>query len=119
MLPALDTEFASQHLRVLLSAWQAGMQSPLPFAPRTALAFLDKPEKAALVFEPGFAQRQGEGEEPCLARLHPDFASLAADGRFAEYTQQLFAPLLDWARSAQIDRRAGKQVLMGQEADDE
>ena len=119
VLPALDTEFASQHLRVLLSAWQAGMQSPLPFAPRTALAFLDKPEKAALVFEPGFAQRQGEGEEPCLARLHPDFASLAADGRFAEYAEQLFAPLLDWARSAQIDRRAGKQVLMGQEADDE
>ena len=41
--------------------------------------------------------QRGEREEPCLARVFPDFAALSADGRFEALAHSIHAPLLAWA----------------------
>jgi exodeoxyribonuclease V gamma subunit len=38
----------------------------------------------------------GEGQEACLARVFPDFASLAAHSDFAVATQRLYEPYRQW-----------------------
>ena len=43
-----------------------------------------------------FGGQPGEGTEACLARAFPDYASLAADGRFARLAQDLFGPFSEW-----------------------
>jgi exodeoxyribonuclease V gamma subunit len=95
-LSPLDREQALPAAQALLAAWLAGQQAPLPVAPRTALAWLSKPDKAADVYDGGF-RLTGEGREPCLAREFPDFDALAADGQFEHWTQTLFEPLARWA----------------------
>ena len=68
---------------------------PWPTAVRTGLAWLDDPGDpgtAAKVYDGG-EQHRGEGEEPCLARLVPDFETLQASPRFAAITEQLYEPL--------------------------
>ncbi|MDZ5456039.1 exodeoxyribonuclease V subunit gamma [Azohydromonas lata] len=101
-LQPLPQAEAAETLRVLLSLWRLGMQAPLPLACRTALAFVaeNKPDKAAEVYEGGgFSPVAPEGHEPCLARLYPDFETLAQDGRFADLAPQLYGPLAAWART--------------------
>lgn len=97
-LPAIEPDAAAGHLRDVLAAWRAGMQAPLPFAARTALAWV-KEGDAARAYEGGFNSPFKEVDEPCLARIYPDFDVLSADGRFAHYASRLFAPLDEWARS--------------------
>jgi exodeoxyribonuclease V gamma subunit len=70
------------------------MDAPLPVACKTALAQLADGDARA-VYEGGF-ELSGEVDELCLARLWPDFASLAADGRFLDVAQDLYGPLADW-----------------------
>ena len=91
----LPADRAMATLRDLLDAWREGMGQPLPVAPLTALAWLDggKPEQA---YEGGMFL-DGEGREPCLARLFPDFETLVADGRFEALAETLYGPLRDWA----------------------
>ena len=38
----------------------------------------------------------GEVQEPCLARVYPDFEALVHDGRFQHLAQQVYGPLLAW-----------------------
>jgi exodeoxyribonuclease V gamma subunit len=92
---AMPADRAMATLRDLLDAWREGMGQPLPVAPLTALALLDggKPEAA---YEGGMFL-DGEGREACLARVFPDFETLAADGRFEELAEVLYGPLRDWA----------------------
>lgn len=92
---AMPADRAMATLRDLFDAWREGMGQPLPVAPLTALAFLDggKPEAA---YEGGLFL-DGEGREACLARVFPDFETLAADGRFEEFAEILYGPLRDWA----------------------
>ena len=101
VVPPLDADLARQHLHALLEAWHAGMCDPLPFTARTALAELSKPGSGRQLYDGGF-NTGGEAEEPCLARVYPDFAALCADGRFEAYTTALFAPLFAWAQQAEV-----------------
>ena len=101
----MDTATAQAQLQTLLEVWLQGMQSPLPLPLRTALALAaelqtGKPADLANVYEgdehsPGFA----DVNDPCLARLYPDFDSLEADDRFRALTEAVFLPLLDWVQT--------------------
>jgi exodeoxyribonuclease V gamma subunit len=93
-LPADD---ALALLHTLLECWRDGMTAPLPLACNTALAWVAGVD-AALAYD-GSARSHGEVEEACLARLFPDFESLADDGRFATLAQLLFGPMLEWTRN--------------------
>ena len=89
---------AAAALQTLMQAWRDGMVSPLPLAARTALALLAGGDPVG-VYEGRSFPRGGqpaEGDEPCLARLYPDFESLAADGRFGAAAEALFGPMLRW-----------------------
>jgi exodeoxyribonuclease V gamma subunit len=82
-------------LSTLLDAWRQGMEAPLPVAVRTGLAFVDE-RNPAMAYE-GSDHAIGEVEEACLARCHPDFESLSADGRFETLAIELYGPLSTWA----------------------
>lgn len=99
-LPPLAQDAAATHLQNLLAAWKDGMAAPLPVVARTALAELNQ-GKGAATYDRGF-NTTGEVEEPCLARVFPDFDALRADGRFDIYKDMLFAPLLAWASAAEV-----------------
>lgn len=83
----------------LLLAWQEGMAEPLPLALNTGLAWVTGKPDVAPVYEGGPFLERAEGDEPCLARLFPDFAALSADGRFELLAQRLYGPLQEWAVS--------------------
>ena len=38
----------------------------------------------------------GEVEDPCMARMYPDFEALTEDGRFETLARQVYAPLKNW-----------------------
>ena len=115
-LQPLPQDAAQAQLRVLISAWQAGMAAALPVAPRTALAWAAAPAAAEAVYDGGF-DADGEGREPCLARLYPDFAALSEDGQFAAWADALYAPLQAWAGDhASVQRHAAEEAAG---ADDE
>ncbi|MDD4886062.1 MAG: exodeoxyribonuclease V subunit gamma, partial [Thiomonas sp.] len=99
-LPPLEKDVAIHHLHALLAAWKQGMDAPLPIAARTALAELTG-GKGAATYDGGF-NTAGEVEEPCLARVFPDFDALRADGRFDQYKDTLFQPLADWADAVEV-----------------
>jgi len=86
---------AQATLRMLLSLWLLGMQAPLPLPPKTALAQLK--DKGPIAQYEGSFMQTGENDEPCLARMFPDFEALSAEGRFQSLARQVYAPLLDWA----------------------
>ncbi|CUB00185.1 exodeoxyribonuclease V subunit gamma [Thiomonas bhubaneswarensis] len=99
-VPPLGKDEATGHLLALLQAWHDGMREPLPFTARTALADL-KDGKGQQAYDGGF-NNAPEVQEPCLARMFPGYAALAADGRLAAYTATLFKPLFDWAQQATV-----------------
>lgn len=91
----------------LLDVWEQGMLRPLAVACRTALAWLaareqfpDQPDKAdeaaRTCYEGGHTSR-GEGQDAALARLFPDWDTLAADPNFAQWAERLYEPLRAWA----------------------
>lgn len=96
-LAPLDPVQAQLELSNLLACWEEGMQRPLPVALDTAIALLTE-QKPGKVYDgddyspfPGEVQR-----EPCLARLWPEFARLAAEPEWEAWAQRLYAPLLAW-----------------------
>ncbi|MGC8806993.1 MAG: exodeoxyribonuclease V subunit gamma [Thiomonas sp.] len=99
-LPPLEQRVAQAHLQVLLEAWNAGMAAPLPVPARTALAQLQ--QGAGEATYDGGSNTSGEVEEPCLARMFPDFDALRADGRFDRWKDALFQPLLDWTQTCRV-----------------
>ncbi|MFM2121114.1 MAG: hypothetical protein RL722_2582, partial [Pseudomonadota bacterium] len=102
-LQPLPLDEALAQLHTLMAAWAEGMQRPLPLACRTALAALEG-DDAETAYEGAdhAGALPGEVEEPCLARLYPDFDSLSADGRFAALAEQLYRPLLEWSTSSRV-----------------
>ncbi len=98
----LPQDEAQALLADLMQAWLEGMNEPLPFAAKTALAQVMDESKAAAAYDgasftpSGYDRPGGEVEEASLARLFPDFAALSADGRFAAYAQRLYGPINDW-----------------------
>ena len=90
----VEPQQAMQTLRMLLSIWLSGMHAPLPLPLKTALAFcLQKNPQAQ--YEGGYMQ-SGEVEEPCMARVYPDFEALQSDGSFAQLALQVYEPLQAW-----------------------
>lgn len=86
---------AKNTLSLLLTLWQSGMNAPLPLPPKTALAWLTDKNPASQ-YEGGYLQR-GDVEEPCMARIFPDYEALTADGRFEVLAEGVYRPLLAWA----------------------
>lgn len=102
-IPPMEPEPARAVLSTLAQTWRTGMESPLPVAIRTALAFVADADPAS-VYEgkEGDPFSRPEVRDPCLARCHPDFESLEADGRFEELAMTLYAPLAQWAQTLTV-----------------
>lgn len=111
--PALNE--AQEAVQALLQGWQRSMllhsapadhspaPAPLPVACMAALEWLqnnedERDDNAALVYEGDGHFNAGEVAEACLARMFPDFEALSADGQFAYWAEQLYAPLLHWVQ---------------------
>jgi exodeoxyribonuclease V gamma subunit len=101
-LAPLEQSAAASALRELLSTWRDGMTTPLPFAIKTALAFVadEHGRSAALQYEGSYNVPQGECDEFGLRKLFPDYRALTEDGRFATHARRLAGPLLEWSRSS-------------------
>jgi exodeoxyribonuclease V gamma subunit len=39
---------------------------------------------------------RGEVDEPCMARIYPDFEALTESGRFEQLAREVYGPLLEW-----------------------
>lgn len=92
----VPAEAASATLRMLLALWRQGMNAPLPLPPKTALAWLAN--KDAVAQYEGSFMSTGEVDEPCLARMFPDFDALTEDGRFDDLAKQVYGELLAWVK---------------------
>lgn len=95
--PARAEAMAS--LTALMQACREGLggDSPLPTAVKTGVAWLSKPETARAAYEGQFRSPvPGEGQEACLARVFPDFASLAGHPDFETATRRLYEPYQQW-----------------------
>ncbi len=99
---AMTPEQASPVLAGLLQLWFDGMQSPLPLPLKTGIALaaeLVGPNGPEQVYEgTEYDSSRAEVNEPCLARLYPSYEALAADGRLQQLAEQIYAPLLKWAK---------------------
>ncbi|GIZ53695.1 RecBCD enzyme subunit RecC [Noviherbaspirillum aridicola] len=104
VLSPLEPAEAQVTLSGLLHAWKQGMRQPLPTACRTGLTLVDGGSAAqcAQCYDGGYDNRPPAeaGEDACLARLWPDFDSLAADPGWESASRQLYGPLADWAGRA-------------------
>ncbi|MCG2584015.1 exodeoxyribonuclease V subunit gamma [Massilia sp. TS11] len=98
LLAPAEPEAARGILRALLALWRANLDAPLPTACLTGLAVITqgKPRQA---YESG-DQHTGEGEDPALARLWPDYASLAAEPAHTSVSQALYGAFADWLAEA-------------------
>ncbi|MBW1988077.1 MAG: exodeoxyribonuclease V subunit gamma [Deltaproteobacteria bacterium] len=91
----LSAEDAGEELAALLSLYEQGLCSPLPFFPRSSLAFAKKVHKeeseAAAFSAARKAWDGGEGEDPYFSWC---FGSDPLDGAFAEASCRVFLPML-------------------------
>ncbi|QJE01673.1 exodeoxyribonuclease V subunit gamma [Massilia forsythiae] len=90
----LDPDAARAALSRLAALWRANLDRPLEVACKTALAHLQGGD-ARETYDGGF-ELDGEVIDPCLARLWPEFALLAASGGWPGVAQELYGPLADW-----------------------
>jgi exodeoxyribonuclease V gamma subunit len=62
------------------------------------------------VYEGGF-ELSGEVDDPCLARLWPDFAALTSSGEWPALAEQLYGGLVNWLeRHVQVTKLDGEQA---------
>lgn len=95
----LQQEEAVEILGAWLSAWRVGLECPLPVALSTAMVWLEKEDqdKARTQYEGDDYVGGGEcRQNAALARHYPSFASLTASGEFADWSEQLYRPLLTY-----------------------
>lgn len=100
LLAPLPQAEAGERLGELLVARQAGMNTPLPVAAKTAFAWLaqEDPDKALAAATRAY---EGDGqisygersESLALARQYRDFAALALDETFEGWCETLYRPL--------------------------
>ncbi|WP_211364222.1 exodeoxyribonuclease V subunit gamma [Propionivibrio limicola] len=106
----LDPEAAKKHFHALVESYVAGLRSPLPLAPKTGFAWLEKqgtPFEGALAdcqqkavknarekYEDGY-NYQGEcSQNDYLKRCYPTFEAFWSTGQFTHYCEVLYAPLM-------------------------
>ena len=91
---------ATDTLLGLMQDWQGGLAGdrPIPAALRTGLAWLAGGEdKARTAYEGAEGGRStGEVEDPCLARLFPDFDRLSSAEGYAITNLRLYGPYRQW-----------------------
>jgi len=93
MAPIAQAE-AQATLERLATLWRDNLDHPLPVACKTALAQLQEGDPRE-IYDGGFELR-GEVEDPCLARLWPEFALLRASGGWPDVAEALYGPLVAW-----------------------
>ncbi|MFL6710694.1 MAG: exodeoxyribonuclease V subunit gamma [Massilia sp.] len=91
----LEQAAALADLSKLVALWRRNLDAPLPVACATSLALLAE-QDAKAVYEGSFQIAGEAAREPCLARLWPDFATLAAQPEALPMAEALYAPLLAW-----------------------
>lgn len=124
LLRPLPTELAHAAWGDLLLAWEQGLNRPLPFAPRSAAAWLAQGgavhgsadaaarEAARKVYETQDARQRQFAEvrsSQDLARVFPSFDALWAGGEFADWCLRLMQPLNDAVVRAGEPASAGPQ----------
>jgi exodeoxyribonuclease V gamma subunit len=95
-LAPLDTGAARDGLANIAGLWRANLDRPLAVACKTALAQLAGGDPRE-VYDGGF-EISGEVDDPCLARLWPEFAVLRAAGDWPRTAELLYGPLAAWLR---------------------
>ncbi len=105
----LDAEAARDTLAMLLASWREGMLQPLPAPCKTALHLCQEGDNGLAAAYEGGHQISGEAsQEPCLARLWPDFLALEAAPQWRARAQALYQPLAEWCvTSVEIGLYAG------------
>ncbi|MFN3792677.1 exodeoxyribonuclease V subunit gamma [Massilia sp.] len=96
-LAPLDPVMASAALRAVAALWRLNLDRPLALGCKTALAMLQEGDPRK-VYE-GDQQTRGEVQEPCLARLWPDYAALVGAGDWPDKAHELYGPLVEWIGS--------------------
>ncbi len=108
IMEPLDPLSARTTLGEIVQLWRAGMDQPLPAACKTGLALVMEGDPRS-TYDGGF-ELSGENEDPCLARLWPDFAALSSQPGFADACRALYQPLADWlAASVTVQPIAGEE----------
>jgi exodeoxyribonuclease V gamma subunit len=104
----LAQDDAKAVLANLVAHWRSNMDMPLQVACKTALAHLQgaNPRTA---YDGDYQQGKGEVKDPCLARLWPDFASLAAGGAWIAIAEALYGPLANWLEEQVTVARLDKE----------
>ena len=106
-LAPLEPAPAREVLAGVVRLWRAGMDAPLPVACKTALALINQ-GKPRDIYN-GTHEREGEGRDPCLARLWADYAALSSEPGFEETCRALYQPLTDWlAQSVTVNAIAAE-----------
>lgn len=107
---ALDPDVAKAHFNALIETYVAGLCSPLPLAPKTGFAWLEKQGKpfagvladcqqdavkeARKKFEDAYLY-QGEGSQnEYLKCCYPTFETFWSNGQFTQCCEALYAPLM-------------------------
>jgi exodeoxyribonuclease V gamma subunit len=106
-LDAIDPAIAHAALENIVALWRANLDRPLAVACKTALAQLGggDPREA---YDGGF-EINGEVDDPCLARLWPEFAVLRAAGDWPRTAEALYGPLAIWLRESVRVTRFGAE----------
>jgi exodeoxyribonuclease V gamma subunit len=106
-LDALEPDAARAHLETLVALWRSNLDRPLAVACKTALAHLADGDPRE-VYDGGF-EINGEVDDPCLARLWPEFAILRASGDWPRTAEMLYGPLAAWLRDSVTVTRFGEE----------
>jgi exodeoxyribonuclease V gamma subunit len=97
-LDPIDPAIAHAALRNIVALWRANLDRPLAVACKTALAHLAGGDPRE-TYDGGF-EINGEVDDPCLARLWPEFAVLRAAGDWPRTAEALYGPLAAWLRDS-------------------
>jgi exodeoxyribonuclease V gamma subunit len=90
----LEQGRAEAVLGTLVEEWRRNLNQPLAVACKSALAALQDGDPRT-TYDGGF-EITGEVQDPCLARLWPDFAALVAGGDWPGVAESLYGALVEW-----------------------
>lgn len=93
----MQPEQARADLAALIDLWRDGLSAPLPAALETGLAQVSDNGKPQEAYEGGKFRRGEVEQDPCLARLFPDYDTLSSHPRYDAVCEVLYRRLADWA----------------------